>query len=270
MRSMRNALFDQYQRWQPRPYVEAPVRIIDIDEESLARVGQWPWPRTRVAQLTQILRDAGVAVIGFDVVFAEPDRTSPAAMATQWGLQGPMAESVRRLPDHDSLFAKEISQGGVVLRRALNRISDALNRLPPQNMATPVVEPYRFVTSGVLTPGWLHSFDSEVDALPQLVGSAAGMGALTFVPDSDGVVRRVPIVLELNGKPVPSLVAESLRVAQGAGNYILKSAEAQGTGLREVRIGSITVPTTAQGEVWVHYSPPVAGRYIPAWQVLSG
>ena len=71
---LRNAIFDQYQRWQPRDYVDAPVRIIDIDDESLKRLGQWPWPRTRIAALTARLQEAQAAVIGFDIVFAEPDR----------------------------------------------------------------------------------------------------------------------------------------------------------------------------------------------------
>ena len=269
MRGLRNGLFDQYQRWQPRTYVDAPVRVVDIDDESLARLGQWPWPRTRVAQLVQSLRDAGVAVMGFDVIFAEPDRTSPVAMSSVWGLNGALAQSVARLPDHDAVFAATIRQGGVVLGSALHRNGESPAVTHPD---TPQARelPYRFVSVGTLTPGWLHGFDAEVTSLPQLAQAAAGVGALTFTPDSDGVVRRVPLVLDLHGKPVPSLISETLRVAQDARNYVLKSAPADGTGLQEVRIGNLTVPTTAQGEVWVHYSEPVAARYIPAWKVLAG
>ncbi len=70
LQTLRNAVFDQYQRWHPRPYQAVPVRIIDIDEASLTRLGQWPWPRTRMAELVDKLRQADVAAIGFDVVFA--------------------------------------------------------------------------------------------------------------------------------------------------------------------------------------------------------
>src|SRR5690349_22042055 len=73
---MRLALFDQYQRLAPAEYEEAGVRVVDIDDESLSRIGQWPWPRTQVAALVDRLADAHVAVVAFDVVFAEPDRTS--------------------------------------------------------------------------------------------------------------------------------------------------------------------------------------------------
>ncbi|WP_313515773.1 CHASE2 domain-containing protein, partial [Pseudomonas sp.] len=72
LQALRNALFDQYQRWQPRVYREVPVRIVDLDEQSLARIGQWPWPRTRVAELVTRLQQAGAAAIVFDVLFAEP------------------------------------------------------------------------------------------------------------------------------------------------------------------------------------------------------
>ena len=202
MRGLRNGLFDQYQRWQPRTYVDAPVRVVDIDDESLARLGQWPWPRTRVAQLVQSLRDAGVAVMGFDVIFAEPDRTSPVAMSSVWGLNGALAQSVARLPDHDAVFAATIRQGGVVLGSALHRNGESPAVTHPD---TPQARelPYRFVSVGTLTPGWLHGFDAEVTSLPQLAQAAAGVGALTFTPDSDGVVRRVPLVLDLHGNQFP-------------------------------------------------------------------
>ena len=81
MRTLRNNVFDQYQRWYPRPYVDVPVRIVDIDEETLTRLGQWPGPRTRLAELVERLKSDGVAVISFDVLLAEADQTSPKTMA---------------------------------------------------------------------------------------------------------------------------------------------------------------------------------------------
>ena len=80
LNSARNVLFDQYQRLKPRSAPPLPVRIIDIDEESIQALGQWPWPRTRVAQLVDRLAELGAATIAFDIVFSEPDRTSPVAL----------------------------------------------------------------------------------------------------------------------------------------------------------------------------------------------
>ncbi|MEM7422735.1 MAG: CHASE2 domain-containing protein, partial [Pseudomonadota bacterium] len=79
--AVEEAIFDQYQRWQPRPYnPESPVRVIDIDEASLSALGQWPWPRTFLAELIVRVANAGAAAIAFDMTFAEPDRTSPAIL----------------------------------------------------------------------------------------------------------------------------------------------------------------------------------------------
>src|SRR5919106_3580837 len=72
--TIRDMTFDQYQRLSPRPHVEPPVRIVDIDEASLSQFGQWPWPRDRLADLVNRLFGIGAAAIAFYVVFAEPDR----------------------------------------------------------------------------------------------------------------------------------------------------------------------------------------------------
>jgi len=268
MQTLRNNLFDQYQRWHPREYVDVPVRIIDIDEETLGRLGQWPWPRTRLAELVNILNEAGVAAIGFDVVLAEADRTSPKAMAALWSLDGPLRKALESLPDHDKVLAETMSSAPVVLGFVAQRNSLEAGRLPAMLAAMPE-RPFRIINSGEPPGRWLHSFDSAIMARPELVRAAQGYGALSFVPDSDGILRRVPLILQLGGQPVPTLAAETLRVAQGERNYVLKT-EGKDIGLAEVRIGNYRIPTTAEGEIWVHYSRPVVNRYLPAWKILAG
>jgi adenylate cyclase len=258
---LRNAVFDQYQRWHPRLYQPAPVRIIDVDEESLKRLGQWPWPRTRVAELIRRLRKDGAATISLDIVFAEPDRTSPKSMSATWNLPGDVRRRLANIPDHDEVLAETVSQGLVVLGFAAEQ-GDPARSLPPR--------PFRTVFSGESPLPFLHTFSSALTSIPSLAGAAEGSGALTFIPDSDGVVRRIPLMIRLHDQVMPSLAAESLRVAQGQRNYILKTLEQKGTGLQEVRIGAMTVPTTPRGEIWVHYTRPVPDRYIPAWKVLDG
>src|SRR5512145_1666318 len=78
------AVFDSYQRLKPRPFLPAPVRIVDIDDESLERLGQWPWSRARLAELVLRLEEMGAAAIALDIVLAEPDRTAPQALAAAW------------------------------------------------------------------------------------------------------------------------------------------------------------------------------------------
>jgi adenylate cyclase len=261
MQTLRQAVFDQYQRVHPRVYQPAPVRIIDIDEESLAKVGQWPWPRSRIAELVERLRKAGVAAVGFDVLFAEPDRTSPKAMLNIWNLPPSARHSIAGLPDHDDLLAAALEPGGVVLGLSVERQGTGQD-LPAQK--------YRYVSMGESALPFAHAFSRAVPSLPLLGAAAAGNGVLTFVPDNDGVVRRVPLLLRLGDTLVPSLVAEVLRVGQGAQNYMLRTSGTPGVGMTEVKIGQFAVPTTAAGEAWVHFTGPVKERTIPAWKILAG
>lgn len=272
MQTLRNNVFDQYQRWHPREYVDVPVRIVDIDEETLRRHGQWPWPRNRMAELVERLKKAGVATIGFDVLFAEPDRTSPKFMAELWHLGGAERQAIVGLPDHDQILANSFHGAGVVLGSVLHGAAPGPNAMDGTNAGIthdPSLRPFRYIRSGDDATRQLHAFGSAIVARPELEATAAGNGALNFVPDNDGIVRRVPLVLDLAGEPVPSLTAELLRVAQGEKNYFLKAVDGAG-GLAEIRIGALKIPTTAEGEIWVHYAGPVSNRYLPAWKVLAG
>ncbi len=258
LQQLHNAVFDQFQRWQPREYGKAPVRIIDLDEASLARLGQWPWPRTRVAELVDKLREAGTAAIVFDVLFAEPDRTSPALLLQDQGLDDALLSQLQALPDHDTQLATALASSNVVLGFATERRADG-NGLP--------LSRYGLVASEPSPVPFLPHYASAVRALPVLEQAALGSGALTFEPDTDGVVRKVPLLVTLGDQVRPSLVAESLRVAQRSPLYRVHTGEA---GVERIDIGRLQIPTNRRGELWVHFTVPQAARSIPAWQVLAG
>lgn len=261
--NLRVAQFDQFQRWQPRQPASPVVRVVDVDEASLAAYGQWPWPRTRLMALVQRLQEAGAVAIAFDVLLAEPDRTAPQAMAKLWQ-SAPFNAVVQTLPDPDEALAQALTGAGVVLGSSVSRTETAGTgrdgAMPPPAL------PFRVISTGE-PPTQAQSFVSAVWPLPLLSAQADGLGAMNFIADADGVLRRVPLVFRLNGQWVPSLSAETLRVAQGARNYIVRSNEA---GLQEVRIGALTVPTTAQGEIWLDFGQQLPDLWVPAAQVLSG
>lgn len=259
---LRVAQFDQFQRWQPRQAGPDLVRVVDVDEASLAAYGQWPWPRTRLMALVQRLQEAGVRAIAFDVLLAEPDRTAPQAMAKLWQ-SAPANAVLQTLPDPDLALAQALSGAGVVLGSSLSQ--SAAPHLDAARAQQPAL-PFRVVSSGP-QPAKALEFASAVWPLPLLSAQADGLGAMNFTADADGVLRRVPLMFRLNGQWVPSLSAETLRVAQGARNYLVRSNEA---GVQEVRIGALTVPTTAQGEIWLDFGQQLPGLLVPAAQVLSG
>src|ERR1700761_7103138 len=108
----RLALFDLYQRTMPRYRDSDPVKIVAIDNASLAKFGQWPWPRQIDAQLIQKILDQHPAAVGIDLLWSEPDRQSPEQWLKQADDLSPaVADALRQLPSHDSLLARALSAG---------------------------------------------------------------------------------------------------------------------------------------------------------------
>ena len=111
LEEVRLRAFDLFQVLRPREQTARPVVIVDIDEASLKEIGQWPWPRTVVADLVNRLNALGAVVIGFDVVFPEPDRMSPAVAAESFrGLDAETREKLAGLPSNDEVLAQAIKQ----------------------------------------------------------------------------------------------------------------------------------------------------------------
>ncbi len=272
---LRALVFDQYQRMAPREYTPVPVKIVDIDDESLARAGQWPWPRSTVAQLLAKLREAGALVVAMDILFAEPDRTAPLRVLPGWGLlsNDPLAEDlVERVQDPDELLAAELAKGSVVLGAVLT-----------DNPSRSRVKKGGFANLGVDPRNNVPVFAGALPAIPILRDAAAGNGAINPLPDRDAVVRRVPMVLNAGGDLYPSLVAETLRVAAGVSTYVVKSTGSQSytfggftsilrrqTGVGEIGIGPIHIRTDPSAAMWLYDTGHRDERFIPAWKVLAG
>lgn len=257
LQTLRNSLFDQYQRWRPRPApAQTNVLVLDIDEDSLARLGQWPWPRDRMAQLLDRLHDAGAAVVVFDMLFAEPDRSSPTQLQQQ--LPSELAAQLKRLPDHDQLFAS-------ALQRQPSVLGFAATRAPTQSV--PVSRFAVRLHADATSPAF-PIYAGTATALPELESAAAGSGAMTFQPDGDGVVRRVPLMIKVGDHLLPSLSAEAIRVFLKQNLYRV-DADSRGD-VAQVSIGRTALPTNRRGELWVHYRADMSAQNLPAWQLFEG
>ncbi len=260
---LRDLAFDTYQRSKPRTQIagDTLVRIIDIDDESLARHGQWPWPRTLMARIVDRLTDAKAGVIGFDIVFAEPDRLSPGRLIKTWPKTPETEQLLARadaLPDNDKLFAAAIARSRVVTGFFL---ANDGGRAPAAKAGYGVAgaDPLRAV----------YGARSAVPTLPELEAGAKGNGALNWFPERDQVVRRMPAVIRVGNELYPTLFAELLRVGQGAHSYKLRSAQ-RGAAIEAIQIGRAAVPTDADGRLVVYFAPRETVRSIPAWKIIAG
>ncbi|MBI4370895.1 MAG: CHASE2 domain-containing protein [Elusimicrobia bacterium] len=269
LQAYQDKIFDAYQALSPRPYRSAPVRVIDIDDESLARLGPWPWPRPLMARLMTRLSELGAAAVALDIVFSEPDRTSPRRLADLMPNLPETAafrEKARLLPDHDALLAQAMARTRAAAGFMLT------DRASPAAPALKAGIAY----AGDSPLSYLGDFSGAVLNLPELEGAAAGHGFLNFIPEGDGIVRRVPLLLRKGPVVYPSLALEALRLAQGADGLAVKSSGAsrvpsfgQHTGINSVKVGALVLPTDAAGRFRPHYSEPSPERTIPAWRLLE-
>ena len=237
--TIRDMGFDLEQRLLPRAATDSPVRVVDIDEASLAAIGQWPWPRSVLATLTTRLGELGAASIGYDVLFPEPDR-----------LGG----------DNDTQFAAALGATNSALGFSLAKGAPPLTIPPKGGVAISGSDPGKS----------LPPLPGAVVPLPVLEAAAPGLGSLSLdSEEAAGVVRRVPLLWSNGTDIYPSLSVEALRLAMGAGAIVvLGDTRGDGT-LDGLRIGQFSAPTTANGDFVLYDKAPDPRQVISAAAVLS-
>lgn len=271
--NLANLLFDSYQRKQPREYKpEIPVRIIDIDDESLKRLGQWPWPRSLLAEFNDRLSEAGAAVISYDIIFSEADRTSPEnivkVLQDNPSAQGMFAD-VAALRSHDELFAESIAKTQVVA---------GFFFVPYKTDVRPKLSG-KFSWSGTEPQDKIRKFDGAIVPLPVLEENVSGEGFVSFHPSGDGIIRDAPLIYNMDGHNYRSLALETLRVVFQQGAIVVRSSNGHGEldavdtqrlQVAEMRVADQSFSTLPNGNFRVYYSDVQdKARYIPAWKILS-
>ncbi len=258
-------VFDLYQNIKPRVESGAPIVIVDIDEASIRALGQWPWPRSEVAAMVDRLRELGVASIGFDVVFSDPDRTSLGTAAQALIKAGATVNLPPGLLDNDQILANSFGQGGVVAGFVLTN----------ENEADPPAAKSGFAFAGADPQSFLMTFAGALANLSILNDAAAGLGFFSFPPTPDGIVRVVPLVARGHDKLYPALSIETLRIAQGASSVTIRATGASGeadTGrpaMTALKVGDFQVPTGPAGEFRIYFSGLPSMARISAADVLD-
>jgi adenylate cyclase len=256
---VRLAAFDAYQRWAPRMRRSAPAVIVAIDEESLRLHGQWPWPRTWLAQLVARLAQARPAAIGIDLVMPEPDRLSPGRLVEFVpGMGRDLAQRLSSLPSNDAALAQVLSGRPVVLGVA-GLETDAARAGRAGRLV-----PVRAV--GGDPSVFVPRFEAALRSVEEIDRAAPGHGLLS-VPTARGVVRRMPLVAGVADALLPAFGIEMLRVATGGPVLTVRVGA---SGVEAVGIGDLLIPTEPDGGVWVHFSRHDPSRFVSAADVLSG
>ena len=272
--------FDFYQNLQPReqkdlhPQLQSvmpkqPVVIVDIDEMSLEKYGQWPWPRTLIAKLVDGLREYGVAVIAFDVFFPEYDRMSPTLLAENLqGLDDTLVEQLKALPTTESALADSMRKTRVVLGQGTLQEAKAMDGdLPVKAKIALMGNPDKVLARIPRFPGVLRN-------VPELESAAMGLGMVALQPEIDGVIRRVNMALRVDEQIYPTMTLEIIRLALGQDNLLFRldqKAQTQSIRIRGLKqIGTPEIPTDERFRTWLHFRPhDFENMYISAADVLD-
>ena len=262
---LRLTSFDTFQALFPRVTLEDdPVIVIDIDDESLNRLGQWPWSHNALASLTDKTKLS--AATGFDIVFAEPDRTGSKELQEMYKQEPELVRILEKTADHDETFASSIKDHGTVVLG-----------LAPNNNKTIYYDNQKFglVTQGDDAKQFVPQYKGLQKNIALLEDASAGLGSMS-IGNNDSIVRTIPTFETINDKLIPSFPLELVRVAIGASTYQIKSSNAsseeafgEATGINHVKLGGLVMPTNPDGSLWIYPTPSKNLNIIPAWKVLN-
>jgi adenylate cyclase len=261
LEELRVRTFDLYQVLRPREQTSRPVVIVDIDEGSLKTIGQWPWPRTTIADLITRITALGAVTIGFDVIFAEPDRMSPAIAEQSFrGIDADTRAKLDSLPSNDVVLADAIKKSRVV-------VGQAGAAMPAPKSPTELALQTGFAVRGPDPAPYVVTFPGLLRNVLPIEEAAAGRGLFSINPETDGIVRRVPVIMVAQGALVPSLSMEMLRVVSQSSAILVRVDEA---GVQSVAVPGLEVPTDRNGQLWVHFNKHDQARFVSAKDVLQG
>ena len=229
------------------------IVIIDIDEKSLKELGQWPWSRDKVARLLQNLADYGIGIVGLDVVFAEPDNSSPKKVLQKLGMPH------ENIADYDDVLGKTIAETPTIVGYVFALSDDGIIPEGHPKSSAIIIEQNKPELSYLIKP------HRAILNVPQVQKNAYSNGYFNTVPDNDGIVRSIPLIMEYDGILYPSLSLEMMRLVLEQTKITIQYDE---KGVSQILLGDLAIPTDFYGRMLVNYrGPQKSYRYIPATDI---
>jgi len=245
---LEHSVYDTMLRSVPAHPSSGQIIIVDIDERSLAEVGQWPWRRDVMAQLIGRLRDRGASIVALDIIFAEADRYETSGVSS------------------DEVLADALRAGRVVLGYALTfDRADRPSECVQHSLGLPIV---RRLAESPDTDAPYFRATQAICNLPVLTTAASGSGFLNAAPDPDGILRRAPLLMELNGRVYPSLAVAVVAAVTAVREPALHVVNANTSALV---LDTRTVPLDGKSNLLLRYrGPKRTFPYVSALDVLRG
>lgn len=250
--SLDNRVRDFYFKFRGDEKVSDKIVIIDIDEKSLATLGQWPWERDKIAKILTNLSDLGAGIIGLDIVFAESDKTSPKYFIEKWNLKE------KDLPDYDAILAKTVSTTPTILGYMFdfsNKNDKDLPQIPAIFIEKNKIDHFLPQALGVLPN------------IPLIQDSAYSSGYMNNIPDESGMIRSIPLIIEYDNMVFPSLAFEMYRLATQTNKVIINYNE---SGVEDIKLKSNYINTDRHGRIFLNFRGKFKSyKYISALDIYN-
>ena len=260
IQSISNFSFDTYQKIFHYELKESPVVIIDVDENSLGQIGQFPWNRKIFADLIDQMVAAKPSTIVFDIFFSEEDKQNPTEIVKSYKIdkESSLGKELLKLPNNDNLFLEKIKNNNIALP-ILGQIEKPLKVVDRKPIVT-------FITKGTDPKNFIYKFPYNLSSLEKINEQAKGLGSISVVNDTGGIFRKAPLLINIQDQIFPSLAIEALRLHLKQKNILI---ETSASGVETIKLRPYSISTNPNAMLWIKFKKPMKAQYVSAVDILN-
>lgn len=234
------------------------VVIVDIDEKSIDKLGQWPWSRNLLSDLLNNLTNTGVGIAGFDIIFSEEDRTSPSKLVEKYNLK----DSNLKIENYDEIFAKTVLNSPTILGFQF-QFNDTIHK----NKEAPDIPAIFIQKNKSKNLETIIKANGILSSIPIIKNSAYSSGHVNNIPDSSGTIRSVPLVISYDNEIYPSLALELVRAAYDTKKVYINYND---IGIDNIQLGNLKIPTNLNGKLLLNFRGKQGSfKYISAVDIIE-
>ena len=248
--------YDFYQKTLVKGEVKN-ITIIDIDEKSIAAIGQFPWRRDVYAKILRNLNQYNPASVAFDIFFSEEDKQNPKNLLIELKKKNNISENIEVI-DTNKIFIDEIKKTKAILPV----VGDIKKNIVVNNSKPKL----RIISRGSNPKNYLFKFNGKITSLEIINNAASGIGSISLLPGIDGIIRSVPILLDIDDQIWPSLSLESIRVSNNQKNLLIKTND---NGIQSIKTRKNTFTTDSNGIINIKYKDFKKDNYISAIDIIN-
>ena len=251
--------FDLYQKIFTLNKNDSDVIIIDIDEKSLGKFGQFPWSRSVFASILEKVNKDQPKAVGFDIFFTEKDKQSPDEIIKSYNLIPTDVTELQKLKGHDEIFGEQLKK--------TKSVTAVLGSPVPSHSNYDRKAKARFLSKGGDPKEFTYSYTYSIGSLEQLENNVKGLGSISFLDQTDGIIRSLPLIVKFNNEIYPTMGLEMVRVGNNQKNIYIEMSD---IGLNRISARPYKISSDPNGIIWIRYKNPIKSQYISASSVFEG